>query len=235
MRTDSLRLPGAWRSAWRIARKDLRLEGTTFERPLAMMAFALVALVLFGFALDPASLKRPQGTGTLAGLLWLVFCFAGLVGFARAFHAEHRREAWVVLRASPAGSGAIFVGKTLANWLLLLLLETLVIPLAVIWFEVPLPPFGSLVVVLSLHSLGLAELGTLLGAMVSRLERGEALLATLLLPLATPLVLSAVHTTRGLAEARSWQGLGHWLAIASGLDLLYFLLALVLFDFVLEE
>jgi ABC-type transport system involved in cytochrome c biogenesis permease component len=89
--------------------------------------------------------------------------------------------------------------------------------------------------VVLLHSAGLAQLGTVFGAVVSRLGRGEAFLATLLLPAATPLFLSAVHCTAALFEGTPLADDAKWLLVTAGLDVLYFLVAWLLADAILEE
>jgi len=92
-----------------------------------------------------------------------------------------------------------------------------------------------LALVVLLHTVGLAALGTLFAAVVSRLGRGEALLATLLLPAATPLFLSAVHCTASVLEATPLSADRKWLLLALGLDVLYVLVAILIFDAILEE
>ena len=87
-----------------------------------------------------------------------------------------------------------------------------------------------------LHTVALVEIGTLFAAIAARLGRGEALLATLLLPAVTPVFLSAVLSTQrvlagdGLAPAAR-----PWLLVTAGLDVLYFFVAMLTFEFVLDD
>ena len=61
------------RQALSIARKDLAIEFRTKESLNGAGAFAVVILLLFSFAFDPASdVTREIG----GGLLWIVFAFA---------------------------------------------------------------------------------------------------------------------------------------------------------------
>ncbi len=68
-----------------------------------------------------------------------------------------------------------------------------------------------------------------------RVGRGEALLATLLFPASAPLFISAVKCSAALLEGKSLSTVSHWISIAAGFDVLYFLVALATFEFVLEE
>ena len=228
--------PGFFAAAAIVARKDLRIEGRTKESLLASVLFALVELVIFGFAFDLDTLRR-LGPGTIVpGLLWITLAFAAIVGFTRSFRLERAQEALIAVALAPVDRGAVFVGKWIANCAFLVTLEAMLLPLTAVFFDVNIVDVaGPLGLVVLLHTVGLASLGTLFGAVVSRLGRGEALLATLLLPAATPLFLSAVHCTASALEAAPLASDRKWLLLTVGLDVLYVLVAILLFDSILEE
>jgi ABC-type transport system involved in cytochrome c biogenesis permease component len=50
--------PGFFAAAGLVARKDLRIEGRTKETLSAAVLFALVELVVFGFAFDLDTIRR---------------------------------------------------------------------------------------------------------------------------------------------------------------------------------
>ena len=95
--------------------------------------------------------------------------------------------------------------------------------------------FPSILLVAVLHGFGLTVLGTLFSGISVRLGRGEALVATLLFPTATPLLISAVRCTGDLLAGESLESVKTWMLAAVGFDLLYLMLALLTFEFVLEE
>jgi len=70
-----------------IAAKDLRSEIRGKEAVNASVSFALVILLLFSFAFD---LEPEQTREIAAGLLWLVFTFAGTLILNRSFARELR-------------------------------------------------------------------------------------------------------------------------------------------------
>jgi len=228
--------PGFFATAVLVARKDLRIEGRTKETLAATLLFALVELVIFAFAFDLDTLRR-LGPGTVVpGLLWMTLAFSAIVGFTRSFRIERSSDALLAVALSPVDRGAVFIGKWIANVALLIVLEMVLLPLATIFFDVDLLSVaGPLALVVLLHTVGLAALGTLFGGVVSRLGRGEALLATLLLPAATPLFISAVHCTRSVLEEAAWGADRNWHLLTAGLDVLYVLVALLVFDAILEE
>ena len=228
--------PGFLRAAYEVARKDLVLEWRTLETISSTGLFALIVLVVFNFAFDLGTLRTVGVDKIVPGVLWVTFAFAAIVGFARSFQIERRRESMTALLLAPVDRGALFAGKSAANLALLTLLQVVLLPLSAVLFDWDLVAAGpSIFGVVFLHTVGLAQLGTLFGAVVSRLHRGEALLATLLLPAATPLFLSAVRTTAAVLSGEGLASERHWLLVTAGFDVLYFLVALLTFEFVLED
>ena len=115
-------------------------------------------------------------------------------------------------------------------------LEAILVPLAIVLFNADLGnAWIELAFVLAVCSFGLCALGTLFGAIVSRVGRGEALLSTLLLPASTPLLLAGVTATGALFRGEALDSVTRWLGLAGGFGLLYFFIALATFEFVLEE
>jgi len=230
------RPPSFFAAAAIIARKDLRIEGRTKETLSATFLFALVELVVFGFAFDLDTIRRMGPGKVVPGLLWMTLAFTAIVGFTRSFRLERAHEALVAVALAPIDRGAVFVGKWIANFALLVALEAILLPLTALFFDVDIVSVAApLALVVLLHTAGLASLGTLFSGVVSRLGRGEALLATLLLPAATPLFLSAVHCTASVLQATPLASDRNWLLLTVGLDVLYVLVAILVFDAILEE
>jgi len=170
------------------------------------------------------------------GVIWTTFSFAGIVGFSRSFQLERMRDSLTALILAPVDRGALFAGKALANLTTLSALQLLLLPLAAVFFGFDLWSFApALLFVVFLHTLGIAELGTLFAAVVARVGRGEALLATLLFPVATPLLISAVKCTSAVLARKPLGEVSNWLLVSTGFDVLYFLVALWTFEFVLED
>ncbi len=229
-------LPGFFRGAAAVAGKDLRVEWRTLESMTAMALFSLVVLLVFSFAFSLGTIRELGPARLVPGVLWTVFGFASIVGFARSFQGERRNDTLSGLRLAPLDAGAVFVGKALANLLKLSLLELLVLPLSAVVFDYDLfAAGGALALVVLLHSLGLTAFGTLAAAVAARLGRGEALVATLLFPVCSPLFISAVKCTRTAIELRPLGDDSMWLGLAGGWAVLFTLVALLAFDHVLEE
>ena len=90
------------------------------KRINASLAFALVILLLFSFAFDPTADMTREISG---GLLWLVFAFAGVLMLNRSFARELPNDCLDALIAAPMPGAALFLGKALANFVLVLAVE----------------------------------------------------------------------------------------------------------------
>lgn len=228
--------PGFLRAARAVLLKDLTLEWRTLDALSAMGLFSLVVMVVFSFAFDRALQQQIGVERLVPGVLWVTIAFASIVGLTRSFHLEHHRDSITALALAPVDRGAVFAGKAAANLVQVLLLEAVLLPLSAVLFDYDLfAVSGAMMLLVVLHTLALVEIGTLFAAIAARLGRGEALLATLLLPAVSPVFLSAVLSTR---QVLAGEGLGparQWLLVTAGLDVLYFFVALLTFEFVLDE
>ncbi len=228
--------PGFLRGALAVAAKDLRLEWRTLEALSAMALFSLIVLVVFNFAFDLSTVRRLGAARLVPGVLWITFSFSGIVGFARSFQIERRRDSLTALLLAPVDRGALFAGKALANLAALLALEALVLPLSAVFFDYDLlAVLGPMLLVVGLHTIGLAELGTLFAAVAARVGRGEALLATLLFPAASPVLIAAVRCTSAVLDGSDLASASRWMLVTAGFDGLFFFVALLTFEHVLED
>ena len=71
-----------WRDALVVAAKDLRIEGRAKVALNQVVPYALVVLLLFGFAFDQ---DRPLLVQAAPGLFWLAVLFSGLLAVQRSF------------------------------------------------------------------------------------------------------------------------------------------------------
>ena len=228
--------PGFLRATRAVFLKDLTLEWRTLDALSAMGLFSLVVMVVFSFAFD-RSLQQQIGSARLVpGVLWVTIAFASIVGLTRSFHIEHQRDSITALALAPVDRAAVFAGKAGANLAQVLVLEAVLLPLSAVLFDFDLVAVGAeMLLLVVLHTVALVEIGTLFAAIAARLGRGEALLATLLLPASTPVFLSAVLSTHHVLAGEGLAPAQRWLLVTAGLDVLYFFVAMLTFEFVLDE
>jgi len=192
-------LASLWRAAAVVAAKDLRLERRGRTRLAAIFALAVLLLLLFAFALDPATSPRQVG----AVILWVPVLFAGLLAVGRAFAQEREEDALTALRLAPVPGAALYLGKLLANLAVVAGLQALVLALGGLFFGLGAGAhWGALLLLLGVGSLAFLALATLLAAVTAPLRLGETLLPVLLLPLLFPVVIFAAAGTQRLLLGR---------------------------------
>jgi heme exporter protein B len=213
--------------------KDLLLEARTRERVVAMGAFAVLAGVLFDYTLDTTRV-RPDDVA--AGLIWMTLLFGGLLGIGRTFHLEKQDAALQGVLMSPAPKDAVFLGKTLANFLLVYAIALLVLAVFTFLFALRIgTTVWALLAALALGALGFVALGTLFAAVSSGTRMGETLLPILVFPLLLPMVIWGGVATGRLLEGRPVTEVMGSLRLLGAFALVAVAAGSVLFRFVVED
>lgn len=218
--------------AWLIARKDLRLEMHTRDIVTSVGLFALLVVVAASFAFPTWGRGRE---GVAAGVLWIGFLFAGLLGIGRSFAIEKEDSCIDGLLLSPAGPEAIFLGKLLATLTFTLGVELVTLPVFVVLLQLT-PGAGTVVLVLAavLGTLGLSTVGTLFAAMAVNTKTREVILPLLVLPIAVPLLIASVEATTAALGGRSLGSAQPWLLVMAAYDALFLMVGLSTFRHVTE-
>jgi heme exporter protein B len=183
-----------------IAGKDLRTEWRTKESLNASVSFALVILVLFSFAFD---LDRDEKLAISGGLLWLVYAFAGALIVNRSFARELPNDCLEVLISSVPG-WALFLGKVMACFVLLLIVELISLPVFGLFYNINWTgSIFSLLLVMALSTWGITVVGAALSAVTVNVHLRELMLPVLLYPLMIPLLIGAMEITTGLLNGNA--------------------------------
>jgi heme exporter protein B len=220
-----------FRKAWYIARKDILAELRTREMISTMGAFSVLVILLFAFAFD----LRVAKAGTVApGALWVVVAFAGMLGLNRSLTSEIDRGSFDALLLTPIDRSAIFLGKALGIIVFMFAIEAVILPLFVIFFNLPfLQP--TIIFIVALGTIGYGGIGTLLATMSSNTRLREVLLPVLLLPIAIPALLAAVKCTAGALDGREFAEWANWFGLLVAFDLVMLGASFLVYDFIVED
>ncbi|MGH9571543.1 MAG: heme exporter protein CcmB [Candidatus Angelobacter sp.] len=174
-------------------RKDLRLEWRSRDVLNAMLFFALLVVVIFSFAFEPTAEESRRIAG---GLVWTAFLFSTVMALNQSWARELKNGLLDAYRVSPAPAEALFLGKCLGNFILVLLLECLMAPLFVLFYNLnSVGPAWELILVFLLGTWALVVNGTFFAAMSIRTRNRELMLPLLLFPISIPAVGSMVLAT----------------------------------------
>lgn len=219
-------------SIWQIFKKDLLLELRTREVFFSIFIFALLILVLFNFAFEPNS---QEGAALIPGMLWVSFTFAGILGLNRTLGIEKENAGLEALMLSPIKPEAIFLGKWLTNLILMLLVQIFTLPFFVIFFNVSfIGQLGQILLINLLGTFGFSLVGTLFSTIALNTKMRDVLLPILLFPVSLPVLMSAVECT-SLALVHEFSFKSPWFKILIAYDVIFFVVCLLIFEYVLEE
>ena len=221
------------RTIYLVAVKDLRSEIRSRENLITVLFFSLVVLVVFHFAFDLADIDFDT---VGPGLIWVAIAFSGMLGLQNSFAREREEEGLAGLLLSAPDPAALYLGKALAGLVALLVAEAFFLPAAAILFGADLRPVAwPLVVVVVVHTAGFVAVGTLFAAMAVKVRRGYLLLPVLQLTVTVPLLMSAVKATAGVLQTGTLGGAGIWLRVGITYDMVFFSVATMLFDSLIED
>jgi heme exporter protein B len=210
--------------------KDLRLEWRSKDAINAMLFFALLVVVIFSFAFDPTAEESRHIAG---GLIWVAFLFAAVVALNQTWARELRNQVLDAYRASPAPAIALFLAKTIGNFMFVGLLELLIWPLFIVFYN--LRALGSLWQLLGIALLGtwaLVVSGTFLAALSIRTRSRELMLPLILFPLVIPALMAMVTGTAAVLTGEGSAALS--LRLLAVYDVVFTTLCLLLFETVLH-
>ncbi len=210
-------------------KKDARIEWRSKDALNAMLFFSLLVAVIFSFAFDPTAEESRRIAG---GIIWVAFLFASTLAVNQTWARELRNGVLDALRIAPAPLNAILIGKALVNFGFVCLIQALVWPVFVVFYN--LRVVGSiwqLVLVLLLGSWALVMNGTFFTAMSLKTRNREVMLPLLLFPIAIPALLAMVEATTAVLTGDASPTM--WMKILAAYDVVFTTAGLLLFETVL--
>lgn len=230
--TTPTAVPGFVRHAWLVLRKDLAIERRTGEIVTTSGFFAILVAVLASLAFSYG-----EGQKTAApGVMWISVTFAAVLALGRTWHREREESALLGLLVSPLPRSAIFLGKTLGVLVFLFAIEALVVPATALLFSIDLLKMGPGLALIALAATpGIAASGTLFGVMTVRTRARDLVLASVLFPLLSPTLLTAVAATRDLLAGSAVGELGDYVALLAAFDAVFLTGGLAMFGSLVES
>ncbi len=220
-----------FQTVFSIARKDLRAELRSRELVTSMALFALLSILIFSFALELDRVAREEA---ISGVLWVTVVFASTIGLNRSLAIEREQGNLDAMLLAPVDRPAIFFGKLTGNFLFTLLVGCVLLPLMTILYnKTLLDPW--VLAVLFMGTLGFCTVGTLLATMTAQTRARESLLPIVMMPIALPVLLSAVRATTAILTNLPQNDWMIWIQLLVGINLIYVLLCYLLFEYVVED
>ena len=216
-----------------ILAKDLKTEWRAREVFTSMFVFTVLVVVVFQFTIgsNPALIRE-----VAAGVLWVALLFATVIGLHRAVQVEGEEDCLQGVLLAVQDRSALFLAKALANMIYLLVVCGCILPLFALWFRIDLTAsLPALGVILGLGVVGLSVLGTLFSLITLNMRMREVMLPLLFLPVSVPLLIASVYATADLIDGKTLAGIRDYIILIGVFDVVFLVLALLIFDYVVEE
>ncbi len=190
-----------------IAIKDLKVELRSKSTLNFMILFALLTTAIFSISVPASFVHR-----IAPALLWLVFLFVGINGYARAFLREVDEKTLDGLKMS-AEAEAILFGKILYNLSIMLVIELILLPIFVALFDLEISNPLLFLVSVTLGNVGFVIVTSSMSVLVIKSKARELLLPVILFPLLFPIITSTISAISASIIAESYDVKGSLLLI----------------------
>jgi heme exporter protein B len=213
--------------------KDLISELRLGRSWPAMLLLGLVLVMLLEMQVDLASYEKQQ---IVSGLLWLDIFFAGTLMVDRSLAGEREEGCWKSLLLYPVSPTIVFFAKVAVTAIALLVLECVLVPAFIVFSNLPLlrHPLGFATVAV-LANLGYGSVGVVTSALTAQLSHRNSLLPLVLLPLMTPVILSAAGATRLVVSSTLDEQWWRWVQLLGCFAVVFTALGAIVFEFAIED
>ena len=211
-------------------KKDLRIEWRSRDAINSMLFFSLLVVVIFSMAFDPTRSVSRQISGPI---LCVAILFSAVNALNQSWARELRHNVLDAHRMSPAPGSSLFLGKVVANFLFVSLIELILAPLFTIFYNLNvLGEAWLLLLAVPLGTWAILINGTFFAALSIRSRNREMLLPLILFPIFMPALLAMVQAISAILSGEGDPTL--WIKVLAGYDIIFTMLSLLLFDIVLH-
>ena len=171
-----------------VLRRDLALALGRRGGAVGLLAFFVLAALLFPFGMGPDAADLAPAA---PGLLWVIALLAAFLGADRLFHADYEDGTLDLLVSGPVPLPVLALVRVFAHWLVTGLPRVALAPVAGILLALP-SGHGTLALAMLLGTPSLALIGALGASLTLGAARGGVLTGLLVLPLYIPVLIFGV-------------------------------------------
>ena len=169
-------------------RREIRLALRQSADSVMVIAFFVVAVVLFPFGVGP----EPNMLARIGpGVIWVAALLAAMLSMDRMFMGDYEDGSPELLVLAPVQLEIVVLTKVLTHWLTTGLPLIVIAPLLFVMMNVPEDIWPVLLLTLLLGTPILSLIGSVGAALVLGARRGGVLLSLLILPLVIPVLIFA--------------------------------------------
>ena len=214
-----------------VAGKDLRIEAASRVTSSQVLPFAGIVLLMFAFASDP---DRNALRGVAPGMFWTSVVLASVLASSRSAAIEVQNGTSDALRLSGADPGAVYLGKTIAVLVQLVLLEVVLSLGLVAVYGYHVEHIAVLLASAAAASVGIAAAGVLYATVAASLRVRDTLVPLLTLPALAPVALGGTRAWVAAQAVGTGDGM-RWVQLLAVFACLFVAFGVAAYGSLIEE
>ena len=175
---------------WILVQRDLLMAWRRSSDIFSVVMFFVLAVVLFPLGVGPAldTLRK-----IAPGIIWVAALLAAMLSLDQLFQSDADDGSLDLLLLAPIPLETIVIAKCCAHWMVTGLPLILVAPILGILLNLPLSGFAVMIITLVISTPTISLLGSVGAALTIGARRGGVLVALLILPLLTPILIMSAN------------------------------------------
>jgi heme exporter protein B len=221
------------KTIYHIIEKDVIMELKSKEVVTSMLIFSLLVVIVFSFIFEPGAEYKLD---LVSGILWMAITFSGILGLNKSMMNEITGGNLNALLLAPVDRSAVFFGKVFSNFIMLVAMEIITLPVFMVFYNVNIFANSLIpVIVILLGTYGFSVLGTFFALLSVKSKTREIMLPLLLLPVMIPIILASIQSLNIFIKAEDFSDALKWINLIIGFDVIFTAVIFAIFDFIVEE
>ena len=175
---------------WAIVRRDLSIAWHRLSDVFSVVMFFVLAVVLFPLGVGPGLETLRQ---IAPGIIWVAALLAAMLSLDQVFQVDADDGSLDLLILAPIPLETIVVAKCLAHWMVTGLPLILAAPILGVLLNLPYHGLAVMIITLFVATPTISLLGSVGAALTIGARRGGVLVALLILPLLTPILIMSAN------------------------------------------
>ncbi len=213
--------------------KEIKIEFRSKQMINSALILSLMILASFRFAFSAIDISV---TPLASAIIWITFFFSGMFSLAPTYRREVEQGTREALLLSPISPASIYLGKYLANLVVILALNMFSLVLFFVFFSITVPDLPALLIIIIMGTVGFVALGNLISAISSNLSQSSIMLPVLLIPiLLFTIVMASVNATAEIFAGGHLPDVMNGIKLILAFDIVFLASGYLLIDYVLED
>ncbi len=213
--------------------KELMVEFRSKQMINSYFILSLMIITSFRFAFSVIDFSLTQ---LASPILWITFFFGGMFSLSPIYKREIEQGTREGLLLAPISPSSIYLGKFLANLLVISCLELFTLLIFFVFFPVDTPDLLALLTLVAIGTIGIVALGNIISAISSNLAQSEVMLPVLLVPvLLFTVIMSSVSATSNVFAGAHLLDVMQEIKFILAFDVVFLAVGYLLIDYILED